>query len=116
MKFLANENFPRPSISFLRKQDVNIVSVAPQSSGISDEEVMHWAMNEGCTILTHDRDYGELIFKLGFKPKAGVIYYRLQDFEPVDPAKILLSLIDQKIFFSERLTVVNEHSVRQRHY
>lgn len=43
-------------------------------SGILDSEVMQIAMDQKRTILTFDRDYGELIFKKGFKPEMGVIY------------------------------------------
>jgi len=115
MKFLANENFPGPSISFLRQNNIDVKSIAEQHPGISDEQVMKIGINEERTILTHDSDYGELIFKFGYKPKAGVIYFRIYDFEPIDPGKMLLTLISQ-FDFTERLTVVNENSIRQRPY
>ncbi len=114
--FLADENFPGPAIVHLRNHDIDVKSVAEQKPGISDKQVIKWAMKGGYTILTHDRDYGELIFKFNFKPQGGVIYFRIQDFEPSDPAKILIALIDQNINFTNRLTVINDVSVRQRHY
>jgi predicted nuclease of predicted toxin-antitoxin system len=114
--FLADENFPGPAITLLRQHDIDVKSVVEENPGISDEQVMEWAMKEGYTILTHDRDYGELIYKFNFKPKGGVVYFRLQDFEPSDPAKILLALIDQSINFTTLLTVISDSSVRQRHY
>jgi predicted nuclease of predicted toxin-antitoxin system len=114
--FLADENFPGPAIVHLRKHDIDIKSVVEQNSGISDELVMKWAMKEEYTILTHDSDYGELIFKFNFKPKGGVIYFRIQNFEPSDPAKILIALLDQNINFTNHLTVISDSSVRQRHY
>ena len=116
MKFLANENFPGPSISFLRENDIDVKSIAQQNPGMSDEQVMKLGISEERTILTHDSDYGELIFKFGFSPNAGVIYFRVYDFEPSDPGKILLDLIDQEISFSNKLTVINENSIRQRPY
>ena len=116
MKFLANENFPRPSVAFLRTNNIDIVAIAEQSPGISDMEVMRIAINEGRIILTHDSDYGELIFKFGYKPKEGVIYFRISDFEPIGPGKILLELIHQEINFSNYLTVIDENSIRQRSY
>lgn len=74
MKFLANENFPGPSVASLRENNIDIVAIAEQHSGITDERVMEFAINEKRTILTHDSDYGELIFRFGYKPKEGVIY------------------------------------------
>lgn len=116
MKFLANENFPGPSITLLRKHDINIKSIVEQNPRIADEQVMKLGINEKRTILTHDSDYGELIFKFGFRPEAGVVYFRIYDFEPSDPGKILLGLIDQEISFGEKLTVINEHFIRQRSF
>jgi predicted nuclease of predicted toxin-antitoxin system len=77
---------------------------------------MNLAIQEGLAILTHDSDYGELIFKYGFKPEEGVIYFRLFDFEPTDPGKILLQLIKTEIKFKNCLSVVYEQSIRQRSY
>lgn len=116
MKFLANENFPVPSIQFLRNHDIEIISIAEDFQGISDEQVMKIAIDNNLTILTHDSDYGELIFKRGLKPNKGVIYFRIFEFNPIDPGKILLDLINQNLSFDYYLTVVNDNSIRQRHY
>ena len=61
--FLANENFPRPSIIILREKGFSISSVQEEFQGISDEEVIKIAVEKKLIILTFDRDYGELIFK-----------------------------------------------------
>ena len=63
MKFLANENFPFPSIKFLREKGFEVISISEELSGVSDEEVLQKASLENLIILTFDRDYGELIFK-----------------------------------------------------
>ncbi|MFP4092805.1 MAG: DUF5615 family PIN-like protein [Cyclobacteriaceae bacterium] len=116
MKFLANENFPFPSVTLLLSQQVEVISVADHQHGFSDEQVMKLSIQQERTILTHDSDYGELIFKHGYKPKAGVVYFRIYNFEPEDPAKILLELIRSKTIFTKRLTVVGENTIRQRTY
>ncbi len=114
MKFLANENFPKPAIDFLRKYDTDIKAIAELYPGISDDQVMQYAISEERTILTHDSDYGELIFRFGHKPSAGVIYFRLFDFEPETPGKILLEMIGNNLDFNKKLTVITETAVRQR--
>ena len=63
MKLLANENFPLDSIRLLFQQGFDIKSIGIDYSGITDREVMQIAIKEQRTILTFDRDYGELIFK-----------------------------------------------------
>jgi predicted nuclease of predicted toxin-antitoxin system len=87
MRFLANENIPFPSIKYLRKLNIDITSITEIRSGISDEEVMKIAIDDNRTIITLDSDYGELIFKYGFKPKEGVIYFRLLELEPEEVGK-----------------------------
>jgi predicted nuclease of predicted toxin-antitoxin system len=61
--FLANENFPKPSITLLRSNGFIIKSIQEELLGIFDEEVINIATKENLIILTFDRDYGELIFK-----------------------------------------------------
>lgn len=116
MNFLANENFPGPSIKLLRNNKIDILSIAEQRHGITDEEVMKIAIDEQRTIITHDSDYGELIYKLGYKPAAGVVYFRIYNFEPNDPGKILLDLINRNFKFTNSLTVISEGAIRQRSY
>ncbi len=116
MKFIADENFPGPSIKLLKEGDIDIKSIAELHRGATDEQVIKLALDDNRVILTHDRDYGELIFKVGLRPKAGVLYFRLFDFEPSDPGRILLDLIEKKINFEDKLTVVNKNSIRQRSF
>lgn len=75
MQFLANENSPKPSIFLLHQNNINIVSISERSPELTDKQVMDIDVNEKRTTLTHDSDYGELIFKHGHKPQEGVIFF-----------------------------------------
>src|SRR5690625_2784471 len=116
MKLLADENVPHPSVNLLRGHNINIKAIREVQPGLSDKQVLKLAMDENRTILTHDSDYGELIFKYGFKPKAGVIYFRLDDFTPSDPGRLVLNIIQQELILTNRLTVITDRSIRQRRY
>jgi len=63
MKFLANENYPKPSVEYLKRQGYQVKSIQEELGGISDEEVVAIAQKEKLVILTFDSDYGELLFK-----------------------------------------------------
>ena len=67
--------------------------------------------------MTFDRDYGELIFRHGYKPPAGVIYLRWKNFEPEDPGRYLAELLTgTDIDFSQAVTVIDEDTIGQRSY
>jgi predicted nuclease of predicted toxin-antitoxin system len=117
MKLLANENFPVSSVKVLMNAGYDIIAVGQDFAGILDSEVIELAINQHRTIITFDRDYGELIFKKGYKPRAGVIYLRWEDFQPNEPGEYLIELFNSKdIQFEGMLTVIGVDNVRQRKF
>lgn len=117
MKFLANENVPIASVNYLKSKGFDITSIGIDDPGTADEHVMKLAMKQERTIITYDSDYGELIFKHGFKPDAGVIFIRQQPTEPLETAKIIDRLASNTdLTFERTLTVVDSNSLRQKKY
>ena len=117
MKLLANENFPIASVRFLQKKGYNIRAIGVDNPSVKDNEVMMMAIAEDRIILTFDRDYGELIFKHNYRPEAGVIYLRLDEYDSYEPGKIVDRLLSETDFNTTRkLTVVGEDTIRQRSY
>ena len=117
MKFLANENVPIASVNYLKSKGFEITSIGVDDPGVSDEHIMSVAIDQGRTIITYDSDYGELIFKHGFKPNAGVIFIRQQPSEPLETAKIIDQLTSNpNLTFERTLTVVDSNSLRQKKY
>tara|TARA_R110002050_G_scaffold30469_6_gene78043 strand:- start:12695 stop:13054 length:360 start_codon:yes stop_codon:yes gene_type:complete len=114
IKLLANENFPLAGGEIIRSAGFDIKAIGVDFSGIFDYEVIDLAIKERRLILTFDRDYGELIFKKGYCPEAGVVYLRWNNYRPDEQGKYLLELFDvKKIRFEGMLTVISERSVRQ---
>jgi predicted nuclease of predicted toxin-antitoxin system len=117
MKFLADENFPLSSSKILKEKGIDILVITFLSAGISDVEIMNLAILEERTILTFDRDFGQLIFIENFRPKGGVIYFRWESFTPSEPAEFLLKTIDENIVdFRNALTVIDKSRIRQRKF
>lgn len=116
MRFLANENFMRAGVLLLREAGHDVLFISEDAPSISDRSVMDIAILTDRAILTHDRDYGELIFRYGYRPRAGVIYFRAADYLPDEPARVLLRLLTDPAFVFEGLhTVVDDDGrVRQR--
>ncbi len=117
MKFLANENVPVSSVNYLKSKGYDITSIGVDEAGVSDQQFMDIATKQDRTIITYDSDYGELIFKYGFKPNAGVIFIRQQPTEPLETAKIIEQLTSNTtLSFARTLTVVDLNSLRQKKY
>lgn len=117
MRLLANENFPIKSILYLRSMGFDISSIGTDNLSIQDHAVVTIAIREQRTILTFDRDYGELTFKYNYKPEKGVIYLRLDEYEADEPGKIIEDLINKNEFnFDNALTVLDKNGIRQRGY
>jgi predicted nuclease of predicted toxin-antitoxin system len=105
------------SVKVLKDAGYDIVSVGEEFAGILDSEVLDFATKEHRIILIFDRDYGELIFKRGYRPSAGVIYLRSEIFQPEEPGKYLIELFSTKnILYENTLTVVSDDNIRQRKY
>jgi predicted nuclease of predicted toxin-antitoxin system len=91
MRFLANENFPLPSVRLLRGGGYDLAWVTEDSPGIEDSEVLTRGADEQRVIITFDRDYGELIYRLRLPSPTGVIYLRFRPHTPEEPAILLLN-------------------------
>ncbi|CAN5856045.1 hypothetical protein BH24BAC1_BH24BAC1_27040 [soil metagenome] len=113
MIFLANENFPYPSIRILRENGFTVISIS-EDKGISDEEVLKKAVEEKLVILTFDRDYGELIFRFQKEKPPAVVYFRVKGKTPRDAADKLISFIHEGLAVENYFTVVEETGIRQR--
>ena len=115
MKLLIN--VPLASGQVLIAAGFDALSVGVEHPGVSDREVISVAIKEERTIVTFDRDYGELIFKFGQKPPCGVIYLRWKNFKPNEPGEYLVSLLRTgSINFNHALTVIDKDTIRQRKY
>jgi predicted nuclease of predicted toxin-antitoxin system len=101
----------------LKSKGFDITSIGIEYQGTRDEDVMKLAIEQDRTIITYDSDYGELIFKRGFKPNAGVIFIRQQPTEPLETARIIDRLSSNSdLTFERTLTVVDSNSLRQKKY
>ncbi len=115
--FLANENFPRPSILFLRTQAFKVESIQEDFPGISDDKVLALAIQKNLIILTFDKDYGELIFRYSPENPPGIIYFREKGSNPLSAGELLLKLLSNKeIQFRNAFSVIEEKNIRQRFY
>lgn len=117
MRLLADENFPFPSVRFLRNAGYDVLWVKDKHAGMSDPDVIDLANREERLLITFDSDFGELIVRFKYKPKLGVIYLRLLIQTAEGPGKVILQLLENPtLSFSNRLTIYDGKFIRQRDY
>jgi len=80
---------------------------------LPDTAVKDMAIIDQRILLTFDGDHGTLVFKDGYRP-IGVVYFRLDDYLPEAPSRLLLELSAVDWQFVGYITVVEEEMMRQR--
>ncbi|GEP90021.1 putative nuclease of putative toxin-antitoxin system [Chitinophaga terrae (ex Kim and Jung 2007)] len=78
----------------MREVGFEIFSIAEQSHGISDELVLEIAHENGSLLITQDKDFGDLVYRLG-KAHEGVILLRSEGLTPYQKADLCLILVTQ---------------------
>ncbi len=78
MKFLADESFDFPFIQAMRNEGYDVSAIVETNSGVDDEAVLKIANDEARILLTCDKDFGELVFRLKLI-HSGIILFRVPD-------------------------------------
>lgn len=114
MNFVADESLDLPIILKLRENKHIVFSIAEKSPGIDDDAVLQLAYNSKSILLTQDKDFGELVFRLQ-KAHYGVVLFRLSGIDSATKAKLCLNMITN---FGEKIsgafTVVYKDFVKIR--
>jgi len=113
-RLLANENFPAPSVEYLRDAGYDVASVAEGSGGLDDRAVLALAEAEQRWIVTFDRDYGELIFARGLAAPPAVILFRLKSYRLDVPGRLAAELLESGSDLEGYFIVMDESGPRKR--
>lgn len=76
MILVADESVDRPIVERLRQDGHDTTYVAELAPSISDEDVLKEANRRSALLLTEDKDFGELVYRLG-RVHAGIVLVRL---------------------------------------
>lgn len=76
MLLVADECVDFSIIECLRKHDIEVYAIVEQDPSIIDEDVLNIAVRMGAPLITEDKDFGELVFRLKL-PHRGIILLRL---------------------------------------
>ena len=76
MKFLADECCGHGLVKALRQSGNDVLFVLESKPGATDDDVLALAFDERRILLTEDKDFGELVYRLK-KPAQGIILIRI---------------------------------------
>lgn len=89
MKFLIDECTGPAVVKWLRGLNYDVFSVYDEARGLDDESIIEKANQEDYVLITNDKDFGELVFRMK-KPHKGIILLRLDDERPENKIKVLV--------------------------
>jgi predicted nuclease of predicted toxin-antitoxin system len=92
MRLLADESVDRPIVERLRRAGREVDYVAELDPGIIDDVVIERARAQASLLVTADKDFGELVFRLQ-RVSSGVVLIRLAGLSPDLKADIVSTAI-----------------------
>ena len=100
------------AVESLRAQGHDVAWVRVEAPGSSDLEVIGRAAEENRLILTFDKDFGELIFRLGKAASNGVILFRIRAPSAEYIAKTAVAALDSRTDWEGYFSVVEDDRIR----
>ena len=114
MRFLADENFPLDAVEVLRQNGHDVAWIRTDSPGIADPQVLERAQAEDRIVLTFDKDFGELAFRVKLLANAGIILFRLSASSSLVIAEKVAKAIALRDDWHGHFSVVEDDKVRMR--
>ena len=114
MKFLADEGVNKPIVTMLRDAGFDISYILELTPGATDETVLELAYSQQRILITQDKDFGELVFRL-HQPHHGIVLIRLEGYTPHFKAEIVTHFLQQhEVEMFNGFTVIQPTAIRIR--
>ena len=114
IKFLSDENIAPTLVKAIRKKGFDVKDIKEERMfGVGDDKVLSMANSENRIVITHDKDFANLIKNM-LQPHKGVILLRFINQSPDNVVKYFIPLLDSKIKdrLKNNLVVVSEGFVK----
>ena len=112
MRLLANENIPRALVDALRNEGHDVSWILEDNRGAKDAAILTRATEESRTLLTFDKDFGELAFRELSQASSGVILLRLRrdDLEAI--VQTVVGAVSSRDDWVGHLSVIEDDRIR----
>lgn len=114
MIVLADENIDLPIIEALRQNSFDVLAISENFPSTTDEKVLELANLENRVLLTADKDFGELVFRLN-RAHSGVVLIRLAGVSPLEKSQLVVrAFIKYGDGLIDSFTVIQTGLIRSR--
>lgn len=113
--FLVDECVSSRTVQFIKSLGFPVESLQELGKyGIKDEDVLKLAKERKCTLVTYDRDFGDITVRKSYPP-SGIIVIRAHDSKSLERChKVLEKLLKTETEFEETLFIVDRNKYRRR--
>lgn len=114
MNLMADECVPDDVVARLRADGHAVEDAGYATPGATDDDILYRAAGTGRVLLTADKDFGELVYRLG-RAHAGVVLLRLAGIPAEERAEVVSSVFrDRAAELPGNFTVIDRDNVRVR--
>ena len=110
MQFLVDESVGKKFSDILKNSGKDVIFVGDTIPEVDDESVLSFANKANRIIITADKDFGELIFKLD-KSSKGIILFRTSITDPEKRFEMVKGALEKA---KGKFVVVEEGQIRIR--
>ncbi len=116
MNLVADEGVDTQMVMMLRKLGHDVYYIAEELPGINDEAILKKSNAENRILLTQDKDFGELVYRLKMV-HSGIILIRLMGLKASIKTEILKKVIlNHEADLSGSLVVIQPGAIRIRKF
>lgn len=114
MRFLADEGVDISIVRKLRALGFDVFYVIEEVRSLDDDELLQIAYSENRILITRDKDFGELVYRLN-KLHTGIILIRLEGYLTYERSEITCNaIVEHQEELKGAFTVIQPNAVRIR--
>ncbi len=97
----------------LRHNGLSVLSILESHRGIKDIQVLNISVNNAAFLLTEDKDFGELVFRMRL-PHTGILLVRFpNNYDPdLKAEKVVRTILEKFEQIEKRFSVLSENKLR----
>lgn len=93
LKFVLDVGVGNKTLGYLRAQGFDVISIIDLDPSMSDTNILSIASQDARMVVTMDKDFGELVYRIG-KGHKGVLLLRLEDATGDEKVEVIRNILE----------------------